>query len=439
MSSKLPPMSDFSLIEGDIDYRIMGFIYGLFKNKKRLKSLMTNNIHYEVARHLKTSKVRKIILSRNYCVLMIAGKNGRYIPYLVGINSDGKLFINKLPLERSQVRALCRREPIKKYGMISIIKEKSLLSALHFINLENAEEKKFPIADFFNYRLQGDLYAHQHASYNSAIRMYKCYLFFDFERKIANLFREIVNNRISKLLAEYNISTYIEENEVYVPIPKYISRLMARKIMKKIMDIIVNELYLADMKIGKVQETYDVTHIYFAGIEKQIALSISLEMKTGRVCNYIVISSFVFPEHIKKLFSKEYQVLESALKKQRTTTEIGRHRLEFFAYPTNLTVSVKLDLFEDSAPREIIVPVTYTHSFGVASVTPQGELRFTKGLGYLVFDEIKISHPEHGTIKYEVEAPTLLTFYTSPLDDEFVARCNHYAFKKLLGGNSNVR
>jgi hypothetical protein len=70
----------------------------LRRRKNETIALFTNQVHYAIFKTL-SNKPLTIYVSGNYVVLEFAGESRNHY-YVLGINTDGKVFINKIRLPR---------------------------------------------------------------------------------------------------------------------------------------------------------------------------------------------------------------------------------------------------------------------------------------------------------------------------------------------------
>jgi hypothetical protein len=202
----------------DINNRLAILLYHYLRGEKgKVIKLFTNKVHYEIFKQL-WNKPLAIYVSRNYIVLHFQG-NSRSHFYVIGINTDKRIFINKIrDFDNYRARIVCEyRDDFDKesdYNIpIYLVEDKDVFRAMGFEeDIENGEEKVIPKYRkdgdreemIITYRIQGDL----------ILRVTTEDVFFGNIRQLVieqvnQILNRVILLRIQSVLADIGISSQI--------------------------------------------------------------------------------------------------------------------------------------------------------------------------------------------------------------------------------------
>jgi len=414
--------------ERNVDERILHFVVQLIRGKyKRLYKSFTNEIHAEVFKHLKKRDSQLIIaphyvlLTNKYVYKTWYRTYEYYHTYIIGINTDGKLFINKLSVDIS-IDRLASHEVFKcKDHLIDFTTDNEIYELLQYdIDLESSNVRSLPLGMGTRYtvRLQGDLLMtvvkQGEDAYTEYMDIWKGAL----NMRIRELMHLLLAQRIRMLLAEYGIT--VEGDQIF-SIPRWLSLNEQSKYVRMITEVIADELYVSDMRLGAVASvskrfayalhSWSITYVR-NNVETCV---ITVRLGQGEFNNPylpVTIDITLSPDIADEFASDIIDNLDLSVEKIHRN--IGRHIIEFEGYPDTLTIQCELPFrdFNDNMNNHYLFTL-HTDRF----LIERGTLR--------------ISHSEHGTIEYTVREPLLVSFTTIALPREFIHRMNYYALKQL--------
>ena len=385
--------------------------------KKALKKMFTNSIHYAIFSHLPNTP-SAIVFSESYVIFIYQIGQG-YGVYLFGINSDGKIFVNKL-----QGGAIPNTEKIAKLlapndKQINIyrIQDEEIYRMLGYqIDLEKMSEKVIPVYNkqeideskpllrraYLDYRVQGDLImtTWDVESYYQDLR----------ERVGARVERIITNialERVFLALQDANIGSTIGDTSLVITgIPRNLSRVEVDEMLEKLAEYILASVDFADIGAEIYINVLDDLSLRHDQEVPRLELWIMLD-RGEFGSKYIPIRISVTPNRplVEKYVNEVIKGLK--LEKEWRIARFGRHLIRYYGYPNRFTISTKL-----VNDNEYLIPV---------------ELR----THYISEGEIYFLHPEHNQVKVKVLEDVAARFRSTDIDQEFENRLNYYALKQL--------
>ena len=365
----------------------IGYMILTGKKKKIPKEYFTNEIHYDIFKSLK--RPTTLIFSENYLVLVFYHRANTY--YLLGINSDSKVFINKMlhAPDFTKVAVSVWNEKLRWAFTIGKTDDYHIRNKLDY-----HYEPEQILGRYGTYRLQGDLTLTLIDSKDP---------YQDFLNEIANnIFWQVARvihlrilERIRDVLLEHGITSEIvrvnspEGFHLRIPgvSPRYDSGKLIRKLIEK-------ELYVSDI-IPK-EELHVETSLYGLYGSPYYNLIINVH-----IFNWI---DFITRFARKLVNDIDFQETLISFK-------AGRHHISYCGYPSRFTLSVKLPFNNEESETLFTVNT---------------DLRFFKG-----GKTLKIHHPEHGLSIFNIPRDSIGIFSNVAVHTDFNAQLNLHAIKLL--------
>jgi hypothetical protein len=338
--------------------------------------------------------------------------------YVIGINSDGKLFINKLDTG-IPYRVWTGRLNMKNGKNVELYTTND--HAVHHIlgyqmDLENMMDKTIPQYNengeiCQSYRIQGDLCLiidTDRDVYNYYLGWIKHSTYDQIER----ILKRTILLRISNILNSYNITTAIGNNNLAIEaIPRYLDDIEIKGILNKLRDILYKELYVSDIAPTlQIENIYREWNSKYSGTDIYITLTIG-RGSFGSPYKPIVISIEISEQIVRKFIDHALKDLE--LKVDRRVIYHGRHKITYNGYPSQMTLATQLPLLNLDG-----VENTHVLNINIDRV-------------YLDEGELRIDHVEHGSYTYKIEKPLLVRFQSTIVDPLNDNRLSYYALKTL--------
>jgi hypothetical protein len=370
-------------------------------------------------------KPNSIMVSENYVILEFKRTIKRrwdsydsYTYYLIGINSDGKLFINKLVNESISYRVIGELNLKNGWKTELRLTHDTAIHILlgYLIDMENSTDKTIPQhtitgETFGSYRLQGDLVL----AISSDENVYNYYIGFikrSIYDQIERILKRTILLRISNILNSYNIITTIGNNNLAIEaIPRYLDDHEIKAILNNLRDILYKELYVSD-----IAPTLQIENIYrewnnkYSGTDIYITLTIG-RGSYGNPYKPIVISVEISEPIVGKFTDHVLKDLE--LKCDRRVIYHGRHKISYKGYPSQMTIATQLPLLNLDG-----VENTHVLNINIDRI-------------YLDEGELRIDHVEHGSYTYKIAKPLLVRFQSTIVDPLNDNRLSYYALKNL--------
>lgn len=404
------------LIKNGLNELLADFVFKYINGgKNSVKRMFTNNLHFEVFKHL-PNKPNEIHFSNNYLVFVYVFRIGRevgYGLYIFGINSDKKIFINKLRQHNipsyNKVCELMVYENGTTTKRIPIYKntDEEFYQVLGYqIDLESSEIKVIPIykdnetpAEAFPfYRIQGDL----------VLELFEPEEYYQGIATIvrANIRRILINTilqRIMSVLEDIGISSEIVVDEL-------VFRGLSRQMRTAEIDHILNCLseYIVDnVDLSDIGAEFEIDRLWDISEDKP---KVGLRVREGRGefgVRYKPIEIEIQPNMTLQLKYVNEVMQNLRLEKEWRIMRIGRHLVRYYGYPNRFTIVTKI-INNDEYVIPIEIPTIY----------------ISKG-------ELYVYHPEHKQIAIKVEKDIAARFRSVEVDDEFDDRLNYYALRQL--------
>jgi hypothetical protein len=355
----------------------------------------------------------EIYVSRSYVGLgyrFRIGRNDGASLYLIGINSDGKLFINKLRQnylgywEKAFELIIDNNRRIPIY----VTEDDEVHLVLGYeVDLETSDEKSIPIymrdKKATRYRIQGDLVM----EISSGVDYYD-----GLRNVIGNRVERILNNivaeRIFMALQEAGFSATVVSGDIII---RCLSREMKYEDIKNAVDKITN--YIMDaVDISDLGAKFNPDIRWnISGDEPMVGIWV----REGRGAfgdRYTPVQITVFSNGLLIAKYVEEIMMNFKLDEDWHIARFGRHIVRYHGYPRRFTIMARLPKNMDGED-EYIIPVE----------TP---------LIYVDGGELYVYHPEHGDAKYNILESLAMRFGSTQIDHEFEDRLNYYALKKLM-------
>jgi hypothetical protein len=404
---------EYKLMKKGVKEVLANFIYTyIAKGKRACKDFFTNGIHYTVFSNLPRYPY-EIYVSRSYVGLgyrFRIGKTDGASLYLIGVNSDGKLFINKLrqnylgywnkPFEL--IIDNNRRIPIY------VTEDDEVYLTLGYeVDLETSHDKSVPryVNDkrATRYRIQGDLVMEisSGVDYYNGLRDV-------IGNRVGRILNNIVVERIFMALQEAGFSATVANGDIII---RCLSRSMKHDDIKNAVDKITS--YIMDaVDISDLGAKFNPNIGWNIGGSEPM---VGLWVREGRGAfgdRYIPVQITIFSNNL--LISKYVEEIMMNLRMDEDwhIARFGRHMVRYHGYPRRFTIMARLPKNSDGED-EYIIPVE----------TP---------LIYVDGGDLYVYHPEHGDAKYNILESLAARFESTLIDQEFEDRLNYYALKKLM-------
>jgi len=384
--------------------------------KRRTKEMFTNKAHYEVFKHLRRRPF-EVRMSRRYVLLRYDWNvmdRTRVTNYVVGVNSDGKLFINKLFFPPAHRSSLGEHLGVK----VTASYDCDFMEVMGFdCDLEVSPVKSIPAPapdggwHAARYRLQGDLvlFAQPVGDVRSVYRAVVE------ERATEFVTRELSNmliDRISLVLAAHSISARRRRGRsgdmlIVEAVPYRSSEEERERAVRKLFKLIERELYYDDVARGVVMagqaDCAESARIYIG------------QTRDSTTSQYLAYAIEARPSSTAILRSVREVVNGLDLRAGRRVVHFGRHKVVIaHAYPSRFTAAVRLPVHD---PEGLEEPRLFHFEEPRLYVEPGGE--------------VEVHHPEHGVAKYDVVKGLEASLASVSVDPIFDLRLSHYSLKHL--------
>jgi len=383
----------------------------IYDGRKKTRKMFTNLIHFEVFKHL-PKLPDKVAVSSSYMVLhyeFVIGKNDGVGNYLVGVNSDGKLFIN-------EIEVTSWWNPFSDYQLVGIISVREGVNVELFkfddtliygilgfdYDFENSADKLVPVKIgglmIHRYRVQGDLILNIQGDdayfeeINQRLRV-----------AVEEILRRIVLQRIVAILEDLGLAVERQETRLRIrSLPRWLDRKKEYSLVEKLEKYIVSKLDVRDLgaKLVSNRVSYNPDQEPLVIINTFIGLG-----AFGEIYLPIVVECNFSDELINSYASSILRSLD--IKKSWNIVRVGRHFVRYYGYPQRITISTKFPDNEDYI------------------------IEIRTGTFYVDSGKIYIYHPEHGEVQIEVREPLTVFFTSTRIDRTFEDRLNYYTLKLL--------
>jgi hypothetical protein len=423
----------FDLEKHNVDKRLLEFLMVYSRDKKEfLKHKFTSEIHYRVFRHL-PYYLDHIVVSENYVVLCFYREwkikgywNERTIRfnsyYVIGINSDGKLFVNKINTSPYEDKLLGYLK-LKNGKEIPVYFSNNafVYNVLGFeYDLENSSVKTIPVYlngnDIIrNYRVQGDLVL----TVESVEKPYEDYISsvkHSIREQTHGIITRIILERIADILNSYGFSVETRGNSIFFEcLSRRLGYEEVNKRIDKICRLLNKELYVKDIaEKVRVQNLYGHGSMYSYGYREDWEICIDVSRGRGIFGNQyenIEIDVHIASDIVNKFL--DYIVKDLDVSKDDRVVYHGRHKIKYYGYPSRFTIISKLPLLDINGSENTFVFNVNIPIFYVSEGT------------------LEIEHLEHGVMKYKVLRDMTVSFDSTRVHRDNDARFNHYALETL--------
>ena len=400
--------------------KLANMLYNYLRGEKsRVIGLFTNRVHYEIFKRL-WNDPNAIYVSQNYVVLQFNDYNRLHF-YVIGINTDKKLFINKIRnFDIFGAKLLYEYRHVdgkeNEYRIpIFLMKDEQVYRSMGFEeDIENSDDKTIPkiiLRDnqesmIRNYRIQGDL----------IFRISTEDIFFGNIRmiiveQVEQILNRIILQRIQGILSDFGISSEIvrrfrREVLVFRAFPRDSPLEEVNYYLENLLELIKRRLNINDIAqnvrftLGFSPDMVgsDITIHAFnerAGFGERFEPTI-----IGVLINWEVLNKFA--DNIMR---------DLKLEPSDHIISRGRHLIRYHGYPSSFTIIAKLPGVNGGSD-EYVIPINLDI------------LHIMKGKLYLF-------HPEHGSMEVNVAQNIIAEVLNVDLDDNFEERMNAIAIKLL--------
>jgi hypothetical protein len=382
---------------------IADFLISFIHRKKyRTRRLFINDVQFDAVLRLGYNP-NAILVTPNYLVLdyLVKGMYGEHHHYyVIGVNDDEKLFIQKTMIYDKDIVWLVEYRlsvtPRNIFGKVFYLDRDDIVYQLfnYDVDVVNENIKSIPIDGMHRYRVQGDLVLEIIASGDSSEQVYRDLIATSIREQIRNILRNIVFLRISEALAEKNISCQIREDHVVIDgIPKkpYSNR---HDYAEKIDKYLNEAVYISD-----IARNHDDGVRIYAYIDRGIfdrnfcfaTVRVDFDLELLNDFARMVVDQLDLPidyRHVAR----------------------GRHQIEYFGYPNRFTFKAQL-------------PIDHEINSFIFNVNLD-ELYVARGL-------LHIKHPEHRAVTLEIVKDSVIRPLSTRTEIMYQARLNFYAIKRL--------
>jgi len=383
--------------------------------KNKAIRLFTNRIHFEIFKKL-WNKPLAIYVSKNYIVLHFRG-NGRSHFYVFGINSDTKLFVNKIrDFDNYGARIIFEYHHDEDYNIpIYLVEDKDIRRAMGFEeDIENAEDKVIPKYRkngdreemVITYRIQGDLIFRISTEDNFLANIREIVI-----DQVDQILNRVILQRIQGILADLGISSQIvrrfrREALLFRAFPRDMSMEEIGYHLENLVEILKRKLNISD-----IAERIKFTIGFDSDpMDHDIAINLFNERaEFGQRFEPTIIRVLINWRILDKFTNKIMSQLR--LEPQDNIINRGRHLIRYYGYPSRFTILAKLPS-ANGAEDEYIIPINLN------------VIHITKGKMYLY-------HPEHSSTEINIIQNIAGEITNVQLDDDFEERMNAIAIRLL--------
>jgi hypothetical protein len=387
----------------------------LRREKSKAIGLFTNQIHYALFKQL-ANVPAAIYVSQNYVVLQFYTYERSHF-YVIGINTDDKLFVNKIRNFNSLgAKFICEYHHKDGEGgecviPIYLVSDQNIYQSMGFdYDVERSSDKTIP--KYYNermmslYRIQGDL----------VLRIFDESVFFETVRQliaeqVEQILTRVILQRIQMILSDLGISSQIttrfrRECVMFRAFPREKSSSEIRYYLENLVTILSRKLYIRDIAESiKFIIAFDSDAIGY-----DIAVNIfEGRAEFGQRFEPTVIRVSISREIINKFVDKIISGI--TLDQQDNIISRGRHLIRYYGYPSQFTILAKLPN-SAGGEEEYIIPIN------------MNVLHVVKGKMYLY-------HPEHKAAEINIMQNIAAEITNVQLDDGFEERMNYIAIKSL--------
>jgi len=429
----------------------------LVKGKEGIdESMFTNPLHYKLSRSMRGEKA--IGLAKNYVLFYpkswfvepVPSGHGFY--YLIGVNSDLRLFCNLLEslqwgyhlagrslksafeefswFHRGRLSGEANRK-MKSYRLLSQypigLVDFPIESVLGFKkDLETVSDKSLPSEEeeygiMSGCRLQGDIciYSRPFTSLEEMIKDYKGMVVHESWRAATRFLRIVIAKRILDILENMGITAELSEEETVnfygVPKSTYKRKERVSKLMKSLLERVVEELPLQDLGIKKNLELRE--YAYFPSVKDvhlmmennlpalTIGTTVDDEDALG---NYLLVKIKINPSYFYCIPFLEKALEDIDISFDEQTVNVGRHKIVYEGLPRKFSFRLRVASGEE-VYQSVNINTLYIKAGSV----------------------LRVTHPEHPTVKVKVKrycSATLTPVRISPLTH---AKFNAFVLKSL--------
>jgi len=392
--------------------KITRFLYAHFNyGKKCVEKYFTNHLHYTVFKHL-PALPDAVMVSREYAVFVYDYGSAKHC-YLFGLNSDQKLFINKLlarnPCMYDKIFELDCDLDGRESAKIPFFRtnDEYVRSLLGYeVDIEGMETKEIPQYDdgrFINtYRVQGDLvFVVEPAEfYNVSLRDI-------IANNVERILERICLERIAIVLQELGLSFRLGQGRVMVrALPSGADISKIERLGDKLIDYVVEYTNVSDFGAKIIRkEPWNVRDD-----EPEIAVQIFQGRREfGRRFRDFVIEIRISDFVVRRFVDHVMNDLD--LSPSHNIIRFGRHLVRYHGYPQRFIIFTRL--VRDANGEDQYVMQVQTEAV------------------YVSGDTIYVYHPEHGQAEIAVKEPVTVAMRSTFVDSEFEDRLNYYTLKSL--------
>lgn len=443
------------------------FLYAyLSGNLSATEKFFLNKIYYYYFESVNTKYrvLGSIYISTNYIFLVFTNYEGEEAYddfYVIGVNSDGKLFINptnSFPYSAGKAVGFLKNyiededvlgekmtvdvpifsvsdEVIYKVLGYDFDAEGKISEIPHDQNIFSV--RGFHNGDGYGYRVQGDVVleiVRLFGSVNEMVDEYKRGVRGYLMGQYSNLLSLIVMRRIQEILSAYYIhAEYVNDKTLSIlrlragPVPENVDEILeyGRRVKMQnesvvgiIAKILYNNLDVSDITRRMIIK-YDggVRIKYSNNVEPtqfNDTITIIITFNNG-----IIISTQLSEKTVANYVDKIFSELNPADLITDTHIKIGRHKITFKSLRRSMIIRTKLGIKDED--DEITIPIRFDEHY------------------WILPGKLKITHMEHGIHEYTIKYPFKGYFKTVNIpSNEFNNKLTEIAIKLLLTEKENT-
>ena len=415
----------FLLKEKGINDKIIDFVVAIVTQKNEakriLKAKFTNGVHYRVFKSIPLKCLRSVMISPNYAIIhyKYTVKRKRYYSedtyevsrtYLVGINDDGKYFINQIPIGLA-----IEYQESRYIGDVELFLIKDDIEIFVILGYQS-ELKGIIDKENETIRVQGDL-----TLVTQNFQTFYLDLLESLRNQIREQIRDYVLRTIRDLLTQARIESEIIRRTqpiiTFRAIPYYLKYESQKEVLFKVIDFIRRKLvFEIDGELYKctmIKEQYYNHYALFFENNKgdDIMVIIAKDSRLGFGNRYYgvsinveYISAKIYDDIARKVFD---DIKERINQFQEVKLEYGNHRIVIDrAIPNRFTIETEF------------LPEKTTLNISAACVIVDEDSKMV------------LSHDEHKMVYVKFGKKMAISFSTIQVNDD-VDRLNYYAIKEL--------
>ena len=426
----------------ETDKALREFLKALLRFKmSKIKDLFTNEIHYKIAESL--SEIPDVIyIAPHYVALEYFRAKEAYV---VGINSDKKLFINAVPYDVDTTIGRVGRGKLLEWAYLltfTVLGKKRV----DFYKTDDREIYKCFGYDYDcridgikeigkggRYRVQGDVVLSVDELLDLDVKEALRSTISNAIRGWVHMFMlNVIGDRIVRILSSHGISA--EVNNEYIQIWGVDDELYSKKktLSKALAKLIADELYISD--IMQTEFKVKIRATPYKRMPYQICITDAKGLRGIEITVFIRDAPVNFGNAVYRSVGLRIDIILGSLvdywadriaESVLDDLEVGwneiyfnRHTIKYYGYPSSFSIEYEFPWIGLPESR-CIIPVVFQEYFAVDK-------------------EIILEHPEHGEARYKVAKPISFMVERVSNEDGFREKMNSYALKRLISVRTAV-